>query len=217
MENQMEKKTNGFAIAGLVCALLVGPILGLIFSIIGLKKSKECNSGKGLSIAGIIISIIRALFLVLLIFLFASVMKTDDFKTQFCDELAKGNQYEQACTKNDDGTYNCIFATCNFGTKKEDNKLIIEFPDNGSTGYVWNYDMSTEGVVTIDSETDYSGCEGQDGCGGKIIYTVTPKKAGKVTVTFELVSPHDEVEREVIYEIEVTKDLKITSTQTERK
>ena len=216
MENQIEKKTNGFAIAGLVCALLVGPILGLIFSIIGLKKSKECNSGKGLSIAGIIISIIRALFLVLLIFLFSAVMKTDDFKTQFCDELAKGNQYEQACSKNDDGTYNCIFATCNFGTEKEQDELKIKFPDNGSTGYSWKYEMSKEDIVNISYETDYSGCEGQDGCSGKIIYTVTPEKTGKVTVTFELVSPHDEVDRKVIYEIEVTKDLKIKETHTEK-
>ena len=109
MENQMEKKTNGFAIAGLVCALLVGPILGLIFSIIGLVKSKTTNSGKGLSIAGIIISIIRALFLVLIIFAFSAIFKTDEFKESYCANLTN---YEEVCTKKDDGTYSCIFATC---------------------------------------------------------------------------------------------------------
>jgi predicted secreted protein len=216
MENQVEKKTNGFAIAGLVCALLVGPILGLIFSIIGLVKSKTTNTGKGLSIAGIIVSIIRALFLVLIIFLFAAVMKTDDFKTQFCDELAKGNQYEQACSKNEDGTYNCIFATCNFADKTETDELRIQFNDNASTGYYWKYDVSNKGIVDINSKTDYSGCEDKDGCGGKIIYTLTSLKAGKTTITFKYLSPSDEVDRTVEYEIEVTKDLKIKETHKEK-
>lgn len=49
--------TNGMAIAGFVLSFFI-PILGLIFSILGLKKSKETNNGKELSIAGIIISII---------------------------------------------------------------------------------------------------------------------------------------------------------------
>ncbi|MDE7452922.1 MAG: zinc-ribbon domain-containing protein [Clostridia bacterium] len=56
-------QSNGFAIAGFVLSLF-GGILGLIFSIIGLQKSKlpEYNgNGRGLAIAGIVISSI-ALF-----------------------------------------------------------------------------------------------------------------------------------------------------------
>ena len=49
--------TNGMAIAGFVLSFFI-PILGLIFSIIGLKKASECNSGRGLAIAGIIISLL---------------------------------------------------------------------------------------------------------------------------------------------------------------
>jgi hypothetical protein len=52
------KQGNGFAIAGIILAILV-PILGLIFSIIGLTKSKaRAGAGKALSIAGIIVSVL---------------------------------------------------------------------------------------------------------------------------------------------------------------
>ena len=53
------KNNNGMAIAGFVCSLTVGPLFGLIFSIIGLNqinKSPEKYTGKGLAIAGIAIS-----------------------------------------------------------------------------------------------------------------------------------------------------------------
>lgn len=53
--NQNEKKTNTLAILGFIFSFLFS-LLGLILSILGLKKSKETGSGKGLSIAGIVIS-----------------------------------------------------------------------------------------------------------------------------------------------------------------
>ena len=55
-------KTNGMAIAGFVCALAtictgISAILGLIFSIVGLNQIKKTGEeGKGLAIAGIVIS-----------------------------------------------------------------------------------------------------------------------------------------------------------------
>ncbi len=66
----MEKRNNALAITGFVLslvALLINPlaiisILGLIFSAIGLKKVQEVNSGKGLAIAGIIISILGTIY-----------------------------------------------------------------------------------------------------------------------------------------------------------
>ena len=48
--------TNGYAIVGLIMAILVQPILGLIFGIIGLYNSKKINSGSGTSMAAIVIS-----------------------------------------------------------------------------------------------------------------------------------------------------------------
>ena len=50
------KSTNGLAIAGFVCSFFF-QILGLVFSIIGLVQvNKSGDKGKGLAIAGIIIS-----------------------------------------------------------------------------------------------------------------------------------------------------------------
>jgi len=52
------KQGNGFAIAGIILAVFA-PILGLIFSIIGLVKSgARAGAGKGLSIAGIVLSVV---------------------------------------------------------------------------------------------------------------------------------------------------------------
>lgn len=59
------------ATAGFVLSFFV-PLLGLIFSILGLKKVKETNTGKGLSTAGIIISSI-ALFITLISVIIVSV------------------------------------------------------------------------------------------------------------------------------------------------
>lgn len=53
----VETGANGMAIAGFVCAFLI-PLLGLIFSIIGLNKANDRpdHKGHGLAVAGIIIS-----------------------------------------------------------------------------------------------------------------------------------------------------------------
>lgn len=55
---QTGKKTNAMAIAGFVCSFLFA-ILGLIFSIIGMKQCEERgDNGYGLAKAGMIISIV---------------------------------------------------------------------------------------------------------------------------------------------------------------
>ncbi len=52
------KRGNDFALAGIILAVLV-PILGLIFSVIGLTKSKaRAGAGKTLSIVGIVVSLL---------------------------------------------------------------------------------------------------------------------------------------------------------------
>lgn len=70
-----QSKTNGFAIAGFVISLVSilccggTSWLGLVFSIIGLVNANKGNKeGKGLAIAGIVIS---AILLVLLVALYA--------------------------------------------------------------------------------------------------------------------------------------------------
>lgn len=50
--------SNGMAVAGFVCAFFI-PILGIIFSGIGLSKANNLNGkGKGLATAGLVISIV---------------------------------------------------------------------------------------------------------------------------------------------------------------
>src|SRR5689334_6796443 len=58
------QESNGWAVASLVCACagfvipIIPTILGLVFGIIGLKKTKDPRvGGKGLAIAGICVSI----------------------------------------------------------------------------------------------------------------------------------------------------------------
>lgn len=55
----VQKPTNHFAIVGFICSLVSVGILGLILSLTGYKDSKKYNSGKALSIFGIIISTIK--------------------------------------------------------------------------------------------------------------------------------------------------------------
>ncbi|WP_320018898.1 hypothetical protein [Labilibaculum manganireducens] len=66
----VEKKSNGMATAGFVLALItvlfgwipfvgwVTWLLGLIFSALGLSKANKVGVGKGLAIAGLVISLI---------------------------------------------------------------------------------------------------------------------------------------------------------------
>src|SRR5260370_40170579 len=54
------KRGNAFAVAGIVLGILIWP-LGLLFSIIGLVKSKaRAGSGQVLSLVGIVVSLVGA-------------------------------------------------------------------------------------------------------------------------------------------------------------
>lgn len=76
--NSGQTQSNGMAIAGFILSFFI-PLLGLIFSIIGLKRSKETNNGKGLSTAGIIISCITMVItLIMGIISFSAVSDTID-------------------------------------------------------------------------------------------------------------------------------------------
>ena len=86
------KKTNGFAIAGFVISIVsifccgIPSWLGLVFSIIGLvNANKSEGEGKGLAIAGIVIS---AILLVLLIALYSL-----GFMASFAEDYYGGYYY----------------------------------------------------------------------------------------------------------------------------
>ena len=71
------QRPNTVALLGFVFAFL-SPIVGLILSIIGLKKAKEMSGlGRGYAIAGIIISIVSMILSVLLYSYLVSVYGTD--------------------------------------------------------------------------------------------------------------------------------------------
>ena len=72
--------TNGMAVAGFVLSFFFA-LLGLIFSCVGLAKSKQMDGkGKGLAIAGIIISIVSMVLMVVWYILIIPFI-TDTFNT----------------------------------------------------------------------------------------------------------------------------------------
>ncbi len=106
--NKYNNKTNGYAIAGFVLAILQFGILSLIFSIIGLAKSDEYGNGKGFAIAGIVISVIHFIVIILVTILVVNlgvnfinwaVTETEKYHDNMCL-----NSYDCEC---DDFTKKC--------------------------------------------------------------------------------------------------------------
>ena len=67
--------SNGIAVAGLICAFFF-PLIGLILSIIGLSKSNSLPNrhGRGIAIAGIIISIVIIVLEIIFVILLVTVL-----------------------------------------------------------------------------------------------------------------------------------------------
>lgn len=66
-------KINGYAIAGFIFSFFI-PLLGLIFGVIGLSKSKELNGeGRGFSIGALIISLLYFLACLIMLIFFAVI------------------------------------------------------------------------------------------------------------------------------------------------
>lgn len=85
----MEKKTNGYAIAGFIASFFT-TIIAIILCCIGISKSKETNSGKGLAIAGLIIAIGRIVLIVIAASLFSTLVwssiKDDITTSTYCSQ-----------------------------------------------------------------------------------------------------------------------------------
>ena len=96
------KKSNVFAILGLVFSCVLSAILGIIFSIIGLKEAKK-NHGylKGVAIGGLIVGIIRIIGYIFMIFaVYLFVISTNN------DEVCKVS-YD--CREGLFGNYDCKY------------------------------------------------------------------------------------------------------------
>ena len=66
---QQQPNWNGMCVAGFVCSFLIS-IVGLILSIVGLKRVKQSGEkGQGLAIAGIVISAVRIALAIVLVIL----------------------------------------------------------------------------------------------------------------------------------------------------
>lgn len=124
-----KKRTNSFAIVGFVLSFF-SAVLGLIFSIIGLAKYNDYKSGKGLSIAGIIISGFKILFAIAIFFLLilsafvVGFSKTNNanirgewvaYKVEYKDEEIPMSSYFGICdnitgylTLKDDNTFSLV-------------------------------------------------------------------------------------------------------------
>lgn len=113
MDNNNQKNTNTMAILGFIFSFFVS-IVGLIFSIIALKQIKEKNEeGKGLATAGLVISIVKLVFGILIIGMAVlSIVFTNgvwgSIKESIIDStkcsFATNCEYDETS-----GNYNCIY------------------------------------------------------------------------------------------------------------
>jgi hypothetical protein len=96
------KRSNGWAIASLICGILgcvpfLTGALAVIFGILGIRKSNDpqVNSGKGLSIAGLVLGVVSilgwAFFGAGIWALFSGTAEQRDLVRQFINDLAAGN------------------------------------------------------------------------------------------------------------------------------
>ena len=145
MKNNNENNT--ISIVGFILSFII-PIVGLILSIIGLSKSKELdNKGKGLSIAGIIISVLLFIFqflIFLLIISVGTVSSTLDTAKNNANKLMCEKAYD--CELDSTGNYSCKYLN-NDGTIKkitcENNTYLTK---EELVGYYEPYDLKVNGV-----------------------------------------------------------------------
>ena len=96
------QKTNTMSILGLIFAFIFSP-LGLIFSIVGLSQTKRRGEGgRGLAIAGLIISIISLIIGILMIVVVATAASTAIKNAGGIDALASKASAASAAAKADD-------------------------------------------------------------------------------------------------------------------
>ena len=90
----MKKQSNIYAILGFVFSLVIGSILGIVFSILGISEAKKNNGYlKGLAIAGLVISIVRIFVTAAALFLlgFLIIKETEpDYKCKLAYDCREG-------------------------------------------------------------------------------------------------------------------------------
>lgn len=103
MQTEEAPKSNGMAIASLIlgiisfllsCIPLLPVITALIGLILGIISIKNKNGGKGMAIAGIILSGIALLFGILLIIGIGALFSNQSFMQEFYNNYYNGSMYE---------------------------------------------------------------------------------------------------------------------------
>lgn len=99
---EANQKYNGLAIAGFICSFLVS-LPGLILSIVGLNQiKKQGGKGKGLAIAGIIISAAGMVIQVILVI--ALIVGGVSYASKAIDEAKTDSFYSQSSSGNGDSS-----------------------------------------------------------------------------------------------------------------
>lgn len=99
---EANQKYNGLAIAGFICSFFVS-LLGLILSIVGLNQiKKQGGKGKGLAIAGIIISAAGMVIQVILVI--ALIVGGASYASKAIDEAKTDSFYSQSSSGNGDSS-----------------------------------------------------------------------------------------------------------------
>lgn len=107
MSKIYKHKKNDFAILGLVFSILFG-LPGLIFSIIGLNQIKKTGQeGKGMCIAGIIISIVRIILVTLLIIILIFAIIADEMYLSDYYDMDDYERCTSVYTDCDDYSWEC--------------------------------------------------------------------------------------------------------------
>ena len=107
------------------------------------------------------------------------------------------------------GLAGLILASC---AAKEN--MTIKLQGNPSTGYTWNYEFSSPGIIEINEKSEYTGKDGVTGAPSNYTFTIVPKKEGSTTVTFSYARPWEDSEPEETaqYSSLVGKDLSVSIT-----
>lgn len=86
--------TNQVAIAGFIFALMGSGLLGFILSCVGAAQAKKLDGDcKGLAVAGIILSLLKVVFIVLSIVLFVQVFSSfGDAIKEYIDQLENSSR-----------------------------------------------------------------------------------------------------------------------------
>ena len=96
-QTEPQQSTDGVCIAGLICSLLLSGLLGLILSIVGINRVKKSGApGKGFAVAGIIISILKMVVIVIItvIFFLAGILVYIEEAT-YATAKNKKSKYEE--------------------------------------------------------------------------------------------------------------------------